>query len=140
MSECVLWTGARFTDGYGRLGSRRAHRVAWEARYGPIPAGLVVCHHCDTPLCVRVSHLFLGTPGDNNRDSMLKGRRAKGEAVNTAKLTEAQVREIRRLYEPAAVRGQHLGRTSNREIARRYGVSDAMISYILRGTSWRHVR
>ena len=98
-----------------------------------------MCHHCDTPLCVRVSHLFLGTPGDNNRDSMMKGRRAKGEAVNTAKLTKAQVREIRRLYVPATRAGAGQKRTTNIEIGKRYGVSDAMISYILRGKSWRHV-
>jgi hypothetical protein len=32
---------------------RKAHHVAWELAYGPIPAGLEVLHTCDRTLCVR---------------------------------------------------------------------------------------
>jgi hypothetical protein len=76
---CWLWTASRHTDGYGRFGpnhaeAKRAHRVAYELEVGPIPPGMLVCHRCDTPLCVRPDHLFLGTIGDNNRDMEAKGR------------------------------------------------------------------
>jgi HNH endonuclease len=37
--------------------------------------GAVVCHRCDNPACVAVDHLFWGTPRDNARDTVLKGRR-----------------------------------------------------------------
>ncbi|MFQ5878774.1 MAG: HNH endonuclease [Dehalococcoidia bacterium] len=52
-----------------------AHRIGYALQIGPIPNGLRVLHHCDTPLCIRGEHLFLGTDRDNHRDSAAKGRR-----------------------------------------------------------------
>jgi hypothetical protein len=54
-----------------------AHRFAWLIQHGPIPDGLMVLHHCDTPLCIRGSHLFLGTAKDNSLDMAQKGRASK---------------------------------------------------------------
>ena len=74
---CWLWQ-ASTSVGYGQIniGGRpqRAHRVAWELTFGGIPDGLWVLHRCDTRLCVRPGHLFLGTVTDNNRDMFAKGR------------------------------------------------------------------
>ena len=80
--DCWLWTGAKNHQGYGRvqLGRRgegviRAHRLAWQLANGDsIPSGMFVCHTCDTPSCVRPSHLWLGTRLDNMRDCARKGR------------------------------------------------------------------
>jgi len=76
-SDCWLWTGATCA-GYGALTrySRdlRAHRLADELAYGPFDAEWLVCHRCDTRLCVRADHLFLGTQLDNVQDSIRKGR------------------------------------------------------------------
>lgn len=81
IGHCWLWTGRPDTDGYGhlRLGGKgsnatTAHRVSWIIHFGLIPEGLYVCHHCDTPLCIRPEHLFLGSALDNNRDAIVKGR------------------------------------------------------------------
>jgi hypothetical protein len=74
---CWEWRGAK-TLGYGRINVGRrsilAHRVSYEMANGPIADGLVVCHRCDNPSCVRPDHLFLGTLGDNNADMFAKGR------------------------------------------------------------------
>jgi len=74
---CWTWTGARNRKGYGEIGAKgrvqKAHRIAWELTYGPIPEGLDVLHHCDNPPCCRPDHLFLGTDADNMADMMAKG-------------------------------------------------------------------
>ena len=80
--DCWLWTGAIKSKlpncDYGQfyIGGKvkLAHRVLWEFYNGPIPAGLVICHTCDTPRCVRPSHLFMGTQDENMKDSIAKGR------------------------------------------------------------------
>ena len=114
----------------------RANRLAWELTQGPIPSGASVCHTCDNPACVRPSHLFLGTHSDNMRDASAKGRLRNyqggvpGEQNGNAAVSEADVREIRRL--------RHDG-VSGREVARRYGLSPAQVSRIHTGRRWAHV-
>jgi hypothetical protein len=77
--DCWLWTASLSGNGYGHISVslgkfRAAHRVAWEMENGPIPAGMYLCHRCDTPRCVRPSHMFVGTPSDNMKDCAAKGR------------------------------------------------------------------
>jgi hypothetical protein len=85
-NPCDEWTGLRDEQGYGRVyvsgrGAVRAHRLAWETAYGPIPDGLCVLHTCDNPPCRNVEHLFLGTRTDNAADRESKGR--NGNAAKT---------------------------------------------------------
>lgn len=78
MDNCDIWDGGKFSSGYGsiRIGDRnyRAHRIVWMQDNGPIPAGMCVLHTCDTPACIRLSHLWLGTAKDNAQDRDQKHR------------------------------------------------------------------
>ena len=73
---CWLWAGALDKNGYGVFERGRAHVYAYEYWKGPVPDGMLVCHACDTPGCVKPDHLWLGTPKDNMIDSADKGRRS----------------------------------------------------------------
>lgn len=128
---CMLWRGSVGTDGYGYLSVKGktigAHREAYRRFRGPIPKGLLVCHSCDTPLCVNPNHLFLGTHKDNTDDMLSKRRHRHGIGVGTAKLSDETVRAIR-----TDSRGPS-------ELARVMGVSKATISKIKNGKAWTHV-
>lgn len=137
LGQCWLWMGATRSAGYGSFSvmgeNLSAHRFSWEIHYSRIFDDLNVLHRCDTPLCVRPEHLFLGTKADNHADMDQKGRRhvVRGESSPHAKLTESDVRVIRE-------------RIGHGEIARviaiDYSVTQGVISSIARGKTWRHVQ
>lgn len=152
-SCCWVWTATRMPHGYGRFGRggkyggvELAHRRSWILSGGADPAGLIVCHRCDNPSCVRPDHLFLGTQLDNMGDCSRKGRIAtgdrswsrlhmdrlpRGERCHLSKLTDAKVREIR---------ARLTSGESQRSIAKSFGVIQQTISFIARGTTWSHVK
>jgi hypothetical protein len=76
--ECWTWRGSVSETGYGSFQYRNrkmgAHRAAYLMHVGEIPTGMIVCHRCDNPSCVRPDHLFVGTHKDNTRDMMAKNR------------------------------------------------------------------
>lgn len=130
--ECREWTGATSGRGkhlYGAMFGFRVHRKVWELAHGAPPGTLHVLHSCDNPCCIHTSHLFLGTHSDNMKDMYAKKRqnRPVGEKHRSSKLTEDDVREIRRLKAEGI---------ATRELARRYPVSRVAIKYILNGRSW----
>jgi len=77
---CILWTEGS-QRGYGIItyGGKTwgAHRLSYFVHRGEIPAGLHVCHKCDTPACININHLFLGTMAENMNDKIAKGRQSK---------------------------------------------------------------
>jgi hypothetical protein len=112
---CWIWQAARDGNNYGCFSSGTfrmpAHRFSWVFMHGDIPDGLYVCHRCDTPLCVNPAHLFLGTPLENSRDMVLKGRSTKGRARS---LSDEEVAELIGL--------RHSGMTFE-SLGKRFGIS-----------------
>jgi len=109
---------------------RLAHRVSWELHNGPIPDGMLVCHHCDNRACVRPGHLFLGTAADNSADMIRKGRARRGETHHTAKLSEADVIAIRRM--------RASGETQQ-AVADRFGIALTTVRKIHLRLTWSHL-
>ncbi len=159
---CWLWQGTMLQQGYGcfKIAGKmyKAHRVAYLYAVDPIPVGLVLCHTCDNPRCVRPDHLFPGTYKDNMQDAMRKGRMAtgdrsgarlhperrvsrdrhwshlhpecrRGELNGRARLTREQVEEIRAQYAG--------GNVSQFALAKAYHVAQTTISAIVRGVNWK---
>jgi hypothetical protein len=144
---CIEWIGSKETRGYGMFDGRRfglktcrASRIAWMLKYGrdSLPEGIYVCHHCDNPRCVNVDHLFLGTQKDNMRDCFSKGRGYKptpsnhrrGEGVNTARLNENKVFQLRRMK---------LKGVPSFRISKWLGWNHRTVALAISGKTWAHV-
>lgn len=148
--ECWRWTGSRDKNGYGLFyiqGNKQvlAHRYAYFLEHGeyPIPCGL---HECDTPTCMRPSHIWAGTIRDNNRDRDMKGRAAKGlrsghytqphrtprgESHISAHFSDEDVRMIRRAWANQEA--------TQVEIARRLGTAPSNVSHCINYRTYKHV-
>lgn len=128
---CWIWTGQKGELGYGRFVFDRAEmRAHWFLLEDDPEEGIDACHSCDNPSCVNPNHIFLGTREDNMRDAAMKLRTCHGEKNPCAVLTAQQVHYIRK-----QARYWGLGR----RMARQFGVSDTIISDVLRGKSWKHI-
>jgi hypothetical protein len=138
--ECWDWMGGRANTGYGNMKIQEkrigAHRIAYTLVNGTISHdgsyhGGIIMHSCDRPSCCNPFHLRLGDAQANMDDKVLKGRSARGEKNTKAKLTNAQVLEIRKMYSK--------GRVTQRSLAQKYGVIQQAIQAIVTRTTWKHI-
>lgn len=125
---CRLWGGRLNGKGYGLFKAagqyHMAHRLAFAlGKRTPLPGVVMVCHRCDTPACCEPQHLFLGLAADNNADRAAKGRTVAPMSLQNgnSKLSDAQVEDVRSSAESGVA------------IARRFGVSPALVSMIRSG-------
>lgn len=140
-SGCWLWEGAvasarkpygRLTIGSKYLGTRRfigAHVLSYQVFRGDVPAGMYVCHRCDTPACINPDHLFIGTHQDNFDDCRRKGRTVYPPRM--AHLSESQARHVINLLAT--------GTLSRSKIAAMFGVGWCVVKDIDIGRTWRHL-
>ena len=103
-------------------------RLSWLVFHKEMPDKCVL-HKCDNRKCINPNHLFLGTRGDNARDMVAKGRSLMGERHHKAKLTEEDVKYIRR--NPDGLRCS--------ELAKKFGVKMDVINKVTKRKSGRYL-
>lgn len=135
--SCWTWIGGRDKDGYGCFKGdvagvifTRAHRYSYALHTGDLLIGRQALHSCDNPSCVNPEHLFSGTPLDNMKDKISKGRAQVpfGENTSRAILTEVQAQSI--LIDPRTYSA----------IAAEYNVSASTIGSLKKRHSWAHLK
>jgi hypothetical protein len=104
------------------------HRLVLEAFAGPCPEGMEGCHNNGNRADPRLENLRWDTRKGNFSDMQAHGTKPRGEKTYNAKLTEEQVRYIKASSE------------NQPSLAKRFGVSQVMISKIRLGKAWAHVQ
>jgi len=138
--ECWEWREKHHTNpnGYGyfwiseRIGKRTAHRVALALDKGLTNpdnlTGDVVRHLCGgTKRCCNPAHLETGTQRDNMDDYVTR----EMDPETDREYRSEEIREIRRLNAESSM--------TQRDIADRYGMSQPMISEIVRRVQYAWV-
>lgn len=141
---CLCWLGGKTKKGYGCFyfegKLRLAHRWIFEQWHGHLKPKEMVCHSCDNPSCVNLTHLYRGNNSINMRDCHSKGRMhhqlhpdeiLRGSKHGNAKLTEEDVRNIKNRANSGETQLQ---------ISLGYGIARTTVNRIVTGKGWKHVR
>lgn len=130
---CVIWPYGKHQKGYGAVKEdgvqHLVHRWVCERVHGPPPThDHEAAHSCGNGHlgCVAPDHLRWATHKENMADSIALGRTGRGKPGTARKLTADDVREVRRLR----------GQLSQRQIAKRFGVSQGIVGQVQRRELW----
>jgi hypothetical protein len=115
----------------GRNMPRKVHSLVAGAFLPPPPSPVHVLRHRNgNMLDNRAENLEWGTQAENMKDAVAHGVLRKGEQVHTARLDEAQVREIRRLCASG---------WTNIQIAAHFGIPRQRVYNVVTRKCWKHV-
>lgn len=103
------------------------HSLVLEAFVGPRPEGHQACHNNGKRNDPRLENLRWDTVKGNHADRDRHGTTIRGEKSPFAKLTTEQVHEIRRAEQ------------NQPALAKKFGVSQVLISRIQLRKMWRHI-
>ena len=131
ISHCINEDGYALV--YRNNKAYKLHRYMYEQYKGEIPKGMYVRHTCNNPACGNPEHLAIGTQQDNMNDMIRSGNSLKGELCPNAKLTNKEVREIKK-----KLKNKKYGML--RKLASVYNVSDHTIFDINSGKTWKHIK
>ena len=106
------------------------HRAVWENFNGEIPPELMINHIDGNKLNNSLDNLEVVTNRENIEHYKKKLLTYRGSKVNTAKLTDDTVINIRRRKE--------LG-VSTKQLAKEHGVSISAIKRLINRTTWSHI-
>jgi len=130
--ECTSHSPSlRYPRFYRDGGPVPIHRFMYEQCFGEIPEGMLIRHKCNNTRCINPEHLAVGTYFENTADRRGNGTWPSGENNAFHKLTEVEVREIKKLLS--------VGKMSKAAIGRMFHVDRTTVSYISAGKLWRHV-
>jgi hypothetical protein len=107
------------------------HRIVLEAFKGPSPDGMEARHKDGDTSNNHIDNLEWGTHAENMEDKRRHGRGSEGTKNGNAKITDGDVREIRRSYKEDGV--------YQKVIAKKFGLKQTTVSRIVLGKSWKHV-
>lgn len=134
--ECIPWPFARKDHGQGCIWFGDKLRVAsnllCEWAHGAAPSDShQAAHSCGNGHfgCVNKRHLSWKTPTENAADRVTHGTDNRGGKHPLSKITEADVLLIRAMRD----------KVSQRELARRFGISQGTIFDIQTRKTWRHI-
>jgi hypothetical protein len=113
----------------GVVSGHGVHALVCAAFHGPRPEGKQAAHNDGRKGNNAASNLRWATPTENSADMLSHGTVLNGQRNHLARLSEAQVIEIRRKLTTA-------GPT---QIAREYGVTPECIMAIRSGRTWKHL-
>lgn len=137
--ECWEWSG-RLEKGYGAFQTRRdgkrinwkAHRYAYERSVGPIPAGMVIDHLCENPVCVNPRHLEAVTQAENLRRTF---HRRDSEIVGA--IIPRRRRNVRLSWvEVDEIRARVAAGESQAAVARSFALTVTHVGNIVHHRSW----
>jgi len=115
----------------GKRGKFLVHLLVAQAFLEARPRGWTANHKNGDKDDNRAENLHWLTRNENQRHAYAFGLAGVGEDAPRAKLTDEQVREIRREYQ-----GRWGEQTAT---AKRYGVSQSLVTKIVRGEVWMHL-